>query len=738
MGIRKGSWLLSSVGVFSLALMFTPDAARGQGSSATGETREPEEPEEPEEIVVTAQFRNQKLQDVPSAVTVLTEKSIEDAGIRTTTDFVSLTPNLTFDDSFTYLNSFVVIRGVTQINNADSPVAIIVDGVPQNNQKQFKQTLFDVQQIEVLKGPQGALYGRNAIGGAINIKTRQPTNEYEGFIGGSLENGLGYRAQAGISGPIVKNRILFRVSGSYYKTNGIIENTFLNDEVDDVDFDYSLRGKLTVLPLDNLRIDLRASYNEFEAGSSYDAVVNNTPNGAVVPIFRMGDANDVFSPTSDFRGFTTGDVTDLSGRFDLDLRFATATYILGYTKIDESYRADLDFSNPAMASGIFGGLSLGQGQNLRVGLFSHEVRLVSPDERPIRWIAGAYYLDTQRDLLTRAFLDENNTPEQFDDGMILADLNENNDNRAWALFGQLEFDVTERLTLQVGARYDKDEREQVDPDVADSQRSLSFDSFQPKVTVSYDIIDQALGYATYSTGFRSGGFNAPGVVLETFQDETLTNYEIGLKIQFRDLPATLNFAGFLSQSDDFQFFFVDVTTGSQIISNLGQVDIRGLDIDFNVRVPGGLTFFGGIGVTDSEITAIDNADLESFLTDAGVDTDRIIGNRSPRTTEMTFNLGGQIDARFADWLRVMFRMTYEYQGEKSWQLDNQDVRDPIHLLGLRASLDAGYASVAVWGKNLLDEAYYADFNPAEFAGTGFDLGFQARPRTFGIDVQARF
>src|SRR5690606_25154989 len=114
-------------------------------------------------------------------VTAFTAQTIQDAGIQTTQDFVDLVPNMSLDDSYTYLNTFVVVRGVTQINNADAPVAIVIDGVPQNNQKQFKMNLFDVERIEVLKGPQGALYGRNAIGGAVNIVTRQPSNELEGF-----------------------------------------------------------------------------------------------------------------------------------------------------------------------------------------------------------------------------------------------------------------------------------------------------------------------------------------------------------------------------------------------------------------------------------------------------------------------------------------------------------------------------------------------------------------------------
>ncbi|MAW82022.1 MAG: TonB-dependent receptor [Parvularcula sp.] len=685
-------------------------------------------------ITVTAQFREQSLQEVPTAVTAFTVSDIEDAGMKSTEDFAALTPNLTFDDSFTYLNSFVVIRGVTQINNADSPVAIIVDGVPQNNQKQFKMPLFDVQQIEVLKGPQGSLYGRNAIGGAINIVTKQPTNEFEGFIGGGVENGVGYRAQAGVSGPIVEETVLFRLSGSYYETDGLIENTYIGEDVDNVDHDYSIRGKVAIFPAENISIDLRASYNNFKAGSSYDTIVNSLLN----PGFRSGnDANDILPPTSNFAGFTTGDVFDASGKFEADFGFATATYILGYTDLNEDYRADLDFSNPTQDTfGPFG--ELGQGQNLDVSLLSHELRFVSRDDQAFRWIIGAYYLDTERDLLTRAFIDVDNTPEQFDSGIVIIDRNEANDNTAWAIFGQAELDFTDRLTLQLGGRYDEDERKQEIPGVTGSERSATFDSFQPKATLSYDFTDAMLGYFTYSTGFRSGGFNAPGVVLPDFEDETLTNFEIGLKSQFWDQRVTFNLAGFMSESEDFQFFFVDATTASQIISNLAEVDLWGFDADFKIRASDQFTIYGGVGYTDSEIKDIGNPALEAYLTASGVNTASVIGAHSPRTTDWNINFGAQLVQPVGNSLNVVLRADYEYQGDKYWQLDNMDVRSPIHLVGLRASLEGERWSASLWTKNLLDEKYYADFNPFEYSGAPFDLAFQAKPRTYGFDVKFNY
>ena len=175
-----------------------------------------------EEIVVTAQLREQSLQEVPIAMTAYSEADIADAGIGNTQDFINLTPNLSLDDSFTYGNTFVSIRGVSQINNADSPVAIVVDGVPQNNQKQFKMQLVDIERIEVLKGPQGSLYGRNAIGGAINIVSKRPSDKVDGFVGVTVGNGGLFNISGAVGGTLVEDELTVRLAGTYLDCAGSI------------------------------------------------------------------------------------------------------------------------------------------------------------------------------------------------------------------------------------------------------------------------------------------------------------------------------------------------------------------------------------------------------------------------------------------------------------------------------------------------------------------------------------
>ena len=390
-----------------------------------------------EEIVVTAEARAENLQDVPVAVTAFSAQDIADAGIESTADFIALTPNVSFDDSFTVGNSFVAIRGVTQINNADSPVAIVVDGVPQNNQKQFKMDLYDIERIEVLKGPQGALYGRNAIGGAINIVTKAPSNEFEGFLTVGAGNGGSKKVQASLSGPIVEDKLLFRLSGSYKDSDGLIDNTFLRTEVDFVE-STDFRGKLLFNATDTLSFDLRLATSTLEGGAIYDSAFwdNTGPT----------NTNDERLPVTDILGTSERNIDEFTFKADWVTEAGSLTYIAGYTDIEEDYFGDLDFCNPVdCPQGFFGFGQVDQLQDLQVELMSHELRWTSPDDQRFRWAAGAFLIDTDRSLTTVATLaDLGNVP-------ILMST-EDNDNEAFALFAQFEFDLTETLELSASIR----------------------------------------------------------------------------------------------------------------------------------------------------------------------------------------------------------------------------------------------------------------------------------------------
>lgn len=667
-----------------------------------------------EDIVVTAQRRSEKLQQVPIQVAAFSADKIEDAGIESTRDFVNLVPNVSLDESFTYLNSFVVVRGVTQINNADSPVAVIVDGVPQNSQKQLKMNLFDVERIEVLKGPQGGLYGRNAIGGAINIVTKAPSDHFEGAISGSYGRGDAIDLTAAVSAPLGADTGI-RLAGSFKSDNGRIQNTFTRKNVDFIDHDWELRGKLNTQFSDTVKLDVRAAYRKFQAGSIYDSVVFS------------GRANDYQLPNENIEGLTFGSIFDTSAKLDFDLGGITLTSITAYTDLKENYRGDLDFSNPVTKPGGFLGLGIqvGQGQDLSVKLTSQELRLVSDNDGPFRWILGGFYLHTKRDLLTRVFVDIDGSRGQIDNAALgIVRLDESNSNNAYAVYGNIDFDLTDKLTLSGALRYDRDDRRQRNL-TNGAVRTTSFDSVQPKATLTYKFTPDQLVYATYSTGFRSGGFNAPTVSIPIYRAETLQNFEAGFKTSWLNRRLILNGAVYKANSNDFQFFFVDIASASQIIGNIDKVSIWGIELEAQAILAKGFQVYGGLGTTDSTIKR--NTRLPTT-----------VGNKTPKSTEWTLNAGFQFDMPVSDSLNLLTRVDYQHRGKKFWQVDNRDVQEPVDLVDVRVGLEHDRWGVYFSGRNIFGAKYYSDFNPTAFSGLDVAIGFRGQPAVWAIEGKLKF
>ena len=210
-----------------------------------------------EEVVVTARKRDETLLNVPVAVDAFTEQTIRSAGIETPRDFVSMVPNMTLVETQNVGNAFITLRGISQARNSEPSVAVLVDGVLETNPYEFNQELTDIKDIEVLKGPQGALYGRDAIGGAIIIRTADPSDHFEATTRLGIGNGLSEKAQVAVSGPIDDAGTLrYRASLSFYNTDGYLENTFLDRKADPYR-DYTGRLRLLWTPTDQWSADLR-------------------------------------------------------------------------------------------------------------------------------------------------------------------------------------------------------------------------------------------------------------------------------------------------------------------------------------------------------------------------------------------------------------------------------------------------------------------------------------------------
>ncbi len=694
-------------------------------------------------IVVTGLRRSSTLQDTPAAVTAFDSQAIENAGIERPSDFIALTPNVNLVETQNAGNAFVIIRGITQNRNSEPSVAVIVDGVQQVNPAQFNQDLFDIDQIEVLKGPQGGLYGRNAIGGAIIIRTKAPTDEFSGNMTAGIDNGFGYFLRGGISGPLAEN-VKFRIAGSWYDTEGFIPNTFLGEDADPVE-DFSLRGNLLIEATDKLSFDLRASVNQLRTQGLYYNIVNDVNTVAPVRVNNPGQ-ND-------------RDIYNVALKVEYAGDNAVLTSISSYDTVKEILTGDAFDFKPIPESfffnlfeQIFGegnGFDLNQSQFLSVKAFSQEVRLASPEDgRKFNWMVGGYLIDTTRFISTGNMVDTGNgvfpvfrTPSTNELNPQFSFLADGQNNFAWALFANAGYEFSDQLRVDASLRYDRDRRRQttltpqgflpVVPDVPQAQsgevRTAVFDDWQPKITLTYEPSPDLTVYGGYSRGFRSGGFNQTGVGAESvnagivgvgdlFQAETADTFEIGAKAQLG--PVRLAGAAYTTKSKNSYFFVFLAQSSTQNLGNIPETRINGFELEASARVLPGFDINAALGYTDSEIKAFPDAS--------------VIGNEAPQISRYTMNLGAQYAGALTDTVDGLLRIDYRRTGRTWWEPFNTTVRAPVDIVDARAGVKLqNGVSVTAFASNLFNEIYNAEFSPGGFV-------FRARPRRYGVEIGFKF
>ena len=728
--------LVSTTALAAATLAAAPLAAQDTAAApAANETQD-------DGIIVTGLRREESLQDTPAAVTAFNAQAIANAGIERPADFIALTPNVNLVETQNAGNAFVIIRGITQNRNSEPSVAVIVDGVQQVNPAQFNQDLFDIEQIEVLKGPQGGLYGRNAIGGAIIITTKKPTQEFSGNITAGIDNGFGYFLRGGVSGPVADN-VFFRVAGSYYDTDGFIPNTFLGEDADPVK-DYSLRANLLVEATDRLTIDLRGSMNRLRTQGLYYNIV--------------ADVNDIADVEVNNPGQNDRDINNVSLKVEYAGDNAVFTSVSSYDTLQEVLTGDAFDFKPIPDSFFFNlfeflfgpgnGFDLNQSQFLDVEAFSQEVRLASPEDgRAFNWMVGGYLIDTQRFISTGNMIDTGNgvfpvfrTPSTNPLNPQFSFLSDGQDNFAWALFANAGYELSPEFRVDASLRYDRDKRRQttltpqaflpVVPGVPQAQsgevRTAVFDDWQPKLTLTWEPNPDLTIYGGYSRGFRSGGFNQTGVGAEAvnnaivgvgdiFQAETADTFEIGAKAQLG--PVRLAGAAYTTLSKNSYFFVFLAQSSTQNLGNIPETRINGFELEASAEVLPNLDINAAIGVTDSEIK--DFADPT------------VIGNEAPQISRYTFNLGAQYAGPISDTVDALLRIDYRRTGKTWWEPFNTTVRNPVDIVDARAGVSFDGISVTAFAANLFDETYNAEFSPGGFV-------FRARPRRYGVEIGYKF
>jgi iron complex outermembrane receptor protein len=823
-----------SVAIAALAaasLELAPGAAPGQAEAQTLPL---------ETIVVTARRTAENLKDVPATVNVLTESTIEDAGIETLEDLVNLTPGVTVvtntaEPGDTQIN----IRGINGARDGESSVALVVDGILKTNTAILAQNQGDVTQIEILKGPQGAYYGRNAAAGALVMTTRKPGEEFEFRGEGIVANDNTNSAFLSASGPISDN-VGGLISLDYGESDGWYRNVGPYPEARGATIDpletMVLNGRLVIDLSDTSTLDIKARYSDLEAGSIRYNTVFNLPNAAAalgIPTFSEDpdDRQPIFE--SNIPSQSWQETTELSFRFENDMDWATLTAWGLYSNVEQDFSVDgavaaFGFFNQApecragvadlFASGYTLNAPLFLGptpEQSTLGAFSvapcdgtqyqrrdqedisFEIELASNSDGPLNWSAGAYYLQLEREVSVAIGYDraqgilrnELNGPDTINPTEQLAW--DQFDTDVIAVFGSLEYDLSDSLTLSAALRYDREERDvsnKVDPNARNQylrggnqplnvgldngpieDQSETFSQVQPKVSLAWVPSDEWTLFANWGIGFKSGGFNNSGSeatiegafniplinanlnITDQFDKETSSAFEVGAKGVLMNGRLTLDAAAYYTDIEDMQFFefFAGPFGILRVVSNIDEVEVYGAEAAFSFAATDNWSVFGSANVNDSEI----NKNSSRPGTEGG---------KSPYTSDYTANLGTQLTFPLGG-MELQFRADYRMVGP-TWfstvqanDVPTQNVflflnfgldvptsqflgtgnfanteREAYEILNLRATLRGDNWRVTAFANNALDEEFLAEVIPApEFGGSFFSPGPQAR---YGIEV----
>ncbi|KQM18235.1 TonB-dependent receptor [Novosphingobium sp. Leaf2] len=655
----------------------------------------------PNEITVTARKRNETAQTVADPISVVTQAKIGNADLRTLQDAVRLTPNLVVLDGLYPGYKTVSFRGFTTLGrDGEFPFATVVDGVVQPGQMFFQQDLVNVQQIEILRGPQGTLYGGGAIAGAINIVTRKPTNEFTGSAAVQYLKGNEKRATASLSGPIIKDKLFFTVGASAYDTDGLIKN-LANPK--NVDFGKGLttRSQLLFTPTENLSFALSATTTDSKTGGLWLAPVPDADFRDTIP-----------QPSENQAGIVKTKLRGYALKSDWALGGATLTAVTAYSRGRDYTTADGDFTAADNYT-----------QTVRFvdTTWSQELRLTSDGTGPLKWNVGFYYQDETRDYQSQ-YGNAGNPPDFF------SKTDTTRKYETFAGFGQVSYALTDRLEVTGGFRYDWENQKLIDH-VNTLLYKQKFSEPQGKASVSYKWSPDLFTYATYSRGYRKGGFN-PGSAdsLLTYNPETADNYEVGFKSNFAGNMVTLNGALFYTNFKGQQFSTSRVIAGDGIytaISNIGKTQVMGAEGELSIRPMRGLSINASVGYSDVKI--------KSFVPE---DQDAYHDNVIPQIYRFTAQLGVDYEADLSDSVKLVAHGDASHRGNVYWDVQNTLETGPKTFFNAKVGIEFGQFSLAAIGRNLSNERTPMAVGPHALGNA--TLASYNAPRQYGVEFGVKF
>lgn len=680
-----------------------------------------------EEIVVTATKRSQSIQDVPAAVSQVSGDALEERGISNIENLALQVPNLQFGS--TGSNTFITIRGIgTTVDSgvAEPAVATYIDGVFLPRASMGTLDAIDLERAEVMRGPQGTLYGRNATGGSINFVSRAPAEEFEGGIKVTLENRDGYGISGFVSGPI-SDSVFYRLSAGKAEQDGYVEVVNTGEDIAGNDKE-RVRGALQFRPTDQLTVDLSVQYEKNDAAVGFQQLL--TRSHVVDALYGAENNNqttDVNKVYGDEKGLFKGEneTTIVSSVVNWDMSDAVSfRSVTGYvdheivtfydadatdaffTRLVDTYRPSESFSQEFNFYGEVGDLS---------------------------WLVGAFYfqedfeLHLEVDFLSTAL----GVPgPAFPVNVVAGDLVE--DTRSFALFTDLTYALSDQLRLNVGLRYNEEEKEFTFLGAPSQSGDIDTDDLLPKIGLQYDINNEINVYAQYQQGIKSGGHQLSSPAL--FEPEKLDSYEFGIKSQVLDGRLIANAAAFYYDYSDLQAT-TTIPPATTLVRN-SDAEVLGAELEVYYYPSESWNINLGLSFLDSEYK-----DFGFFDTFSGETAD-LDGEDLIRAPAFTMNFGAEwilpIDGKLISELKIRGDLYYSDDYKLTF-IDYDQTRQDSYTTGNLAVILTG-ASEAVMVRAFVDNIADEEvLNNGTYLATSTAFsGYYSEPRTYGVEMSYNF
>lgn len=636
-----------------------------------------------ETIEVTAQKTKENIQKVPISISVLDEFDIEDKNIVSLKDIGKFSPNVMTFDSGIETSAAPAVRGLfAEILTLESAMGVFIDGIPLTMGSGINENLIDIERIEILKGPQGTLYGKNTEAGAINIISKKPSNETKSDIKINLgsDSLRSYTFKA--SGAIIEDKFYIGIAGNHYEKDGFIKNTKTNKIIDYRENNYG-------------KIHLRATPNDKLDISFIKSILKND-DGAP----RIGSSfmqNRTVQSDLEGKNESKNDMNSLKIAYDIskDLKFESITT---HRVFDNKQQSDFDFTSDQM---------------MKYHYFldnvykktSQEFRLSSSSKK-FDWLLGVY-ADRVKNKL-----------DEFTDSFIPDIRKKDLDADSLGIFIHTKYSLNDKINLISGIRYDKEEKTYDEPSFGIDLRN-KYSEVSPKFAIEYHNNPNMMSYFTIAKGYRAGGFNpyTPLGYPKIYEKESLWSYDLGVKSTFFDDKLILNANIYYMDISDMQVTANIPSQGRPITytSNAAKASSKGLEIDFKTIISNDFTVFGSLGLNETKYDEFKDA-LGDYS-----------GNYNKFAPKYNYNLG----ISYRDDMGIFAQIDTSAYGKMYISKENNTPKKAYSLVNAKIGYEQEEFDIHLYVDNIFDKKY----DTVKYAGI-FDT--YSKPREIGISLNYRF